>query len=236
MLRILWLMVITVLFVVVHECHAVDIRTMSATTTDSSKIRFTYEVVAGPLSSANVPVHIYRSANAVFEPASDVLVAKAKLQALATGEHSQEIVVPASGLAINPSQPFIFVVIDLPTTALPNGMIVESNEANNVAMFRKHTLAVIVHGLTFGDVPPEWVGLMSTALTANGYDAVVPADWAVISHEIRPGVPKEFGATLAADVLDQIDELQLGPQDRVDVHWIGQSRGAVVVSPVAGSN
>lgn len=223
-------MVIAVLCFVTNDCQAVDIRVVSATTTDSSSIQLDYEIASGPLSLANVPAHIYRSADPVLDPASDVLLAETTLQQIVTGEHSQEIVVPASGLAISSALPFIFVAVDLPTVEFPNGIIVESDESNNVAMFRKHTLAVIVHGLTFADIPPEWVSLMSMALTENGYDAVIPVDWAVLSHAILPGVPQEFAATLATDVLDHINEMGLGPDDRVDVHWIGHSRGAVVVS------
>ncbi len=226
----LWLATMLMLFTGLKPCEAVDIRLTSATTKDSSYIRFAYEVVAGPLMSATVPVRVYRSADATFEPLVDTLLVEGMLKGLATGEHAQDLVIPASGLALSPAQPYFFVVVDLPTADNPQGVVLESNEDNNATMFRKYSLAVIVHGLTFYDVPPAWVDLMATALIEEGYDAVLPADWAVISHAIRTGVPQEFGATLVDDVLDRIAEMELGPQDRVDVHWIGHSRGMVVVS------
>ncbi len=230
LLKALWITVTVFLLTGLMPCEAADIRLISATTKDSSHIRFVYEVVAGPLMSATVPVQVYRSSDATLEPQADSLIFEGVLQGLTTGEQTQDLTIPASGLALSPTQPFFFVVVDLPTEDRPQGVILESNEDNNVATFRKHSLAVVVHGLTFGDVPPAWVDLMATALFEEGYDAVLPVDWAVISHEFRAGVPQEFGATLADDVLDQIADMELGPQDRVDVHWIGHSRGVVVVS------
>lgn len=213
-----------------RPCDAVDLRMLSGTATNASQIQFHYEVLNGPLPSAAVPVSIYRSADTTLDPQTDVLLAETVVQHLATGEHSQTVLIPNGGLAINPQLPFVFIVADSPTIGQPQGVVTETNEANNLAQFRKHTFAVVVHGLTFGEVPPPWVDLMSAALTANGYDAVLPVDWAVISHAIRSGVPQEFGPELADEVLDLIEDMPLGPKDCVDVHWIGHSRGTVVVS------
>jgi hypothetical protein len=79
------------------------------------------------------------------------------------------------------------------------------------------------------DPPPDWVGVMADSLGVAGYDAVIPFSWA-------SGLPSsqailDAGDALTGQVLQAIDSFGgLQPNDVVDLHLIGHSRGSVVIS------
>ena len=151
------------------------------------------------------------------------------LEQLSDGSHTATLNLDEP-LSVLPSHPYVHVVLDHPLAGPPGGLIEESDESNNSAGFRKYTLGVIVHGLTLGSVPPAWVFEMEEDLLALGYDAVIPVDWAIISHEFRSGVPQEFGLELADAVESSASAFSPTIADAVDVHWIAHSRGNVVIS------
>jgi len=213
-----------------HPVAAYDLRAQAATTHDASQVHLTYEATGSPVPMGSVAVQVWRSTDAVLDPTVDSLLATATLAELSAGVHTQEIPVPLGSLGLQASHPFILVVLDPVGDAQPQGEVSEENEANNITHFRKVTLAVIVHGLTFFDAPPEWEALLAETLRGLNYDDVLEADWAQLSRQVRPGAPQQFAEELLVDLLERIAALEISENDRVDLHWIGHSRGAVVVS------
>lgn len=213
-----------------HSATAYDLRAQEATTHDATLVHLTYEVTGTPVPMGSVAVQVWRSTDAVLHPEVDTLLAAVTLADLSAGIHTQEIPVPPGSLGLQASHPFILVALDPVSEAQPQGDVSEENEANNITQFRKVTLAVIVHGLTFFDAPPEWEALLAETLRGLNYDDVLEADWAQLSRQVRPGAPQQFAEELLVTLMERIDALETGDNDRVDLHWIGHSRGAVVVS------
>jgi hypothetical protein len=71
---------------------------------------------------------------------------------------------------------------------------------------------------------------MGDALAAKGYAAALEADWTVLSRTADPTAPQEYAAELWPMVRNLVADLPMEAGDRVDLHWIGHRRGAVVVS------
>ena len=82
------------------------------------------------------------------------------------------------------------------------------------------------------DVSSNWAPVMAnTLMTADHYDDVIAFDWAAASITVAPGRTEEAGSELAAEIVDEADELTQGHEgDVVDLHLIGHSEGAVVIS------
>ncbi len=102
---------------------------------------------------------------------------------------------------------------------------------DNVASFLKPVIGVVTHGfLPGGALPivggmPNWVLEMSATLSRVGY-IVVPFDWSNLSNRPIPGRAILAGDQLAQTIRTVLQAIA-GP---ADVHFIGHSRGAVVVS------
>ncbi len=208
---------------------AVDVRMESVTARDARSVEVTYEVVDGPLPRP-ATVSILRSAGSSLDPATASLLMTVELTETSSGQHIQIIPLADRALALNPELPFVFAVADLPAPGSSTGAIAESNETNNIAYYRKHTVAVIIHGFTTGDTLPEWVPVLAQLLQERGYAQTVTADWAEQSREFRTGTPREYAPELNSRLSAAINNLSLEPADSVDVHWIAYSRGVSVLS------
>ncbi len=206
-----------------------------ATTTDARTISVNYTINGGSLAGQNVSFNIYRSAR--YDSLGGAqLIGTATIPGsdsadLSVGTHTG---IKLSLTAAN-GQP---VTALTPNTALPFIVVVD-NLDNSSASFQTHVLGVIAHGLefdpflVFSDQVPQWETQMAADLKSDGYDDAIAFNWVRLSV-----LPFPFALTLASNLLYQqvvAEANQLAgqhPGDVVDIHFIGHSRGAVVISEV----
>jgi hypothetical protein len=199
---------------------SVDVAALSASLQTPTAIRFEYRVTGQP---GPFEVGVYRSADPVFD-AGDLPVGTPRTLAPA-GEGVRTATLPlGSELPLDPARKYVLVVAD------PGGAIPEQDESDNTASFRKLALGAVAHGYSLTGAAPAWVDQMADALQAKGYDAVIRFDWAPLSQLPVPGGAALAGRALAAEVRQAARDLAELPNDVVDVHFIGHSRGTAVVS------
>ena len=196
-----------------------NIAVLGSTLQPATAIRLTYQASDVP----SFEVAVYRSADGVVS-ADDVLITTATVTPGATTDTQAASIALGGELPLDPNRPRVLVVAD------PGNAIAETNEGDNLARFRKLSLAVIAHGLQSDGQLPAWVGQMADGLRAAGFDRVVAIDWAAASRLPVAGQAVLAGARLAQRVRDVADALGKRPTDVVDVQFIGHSRGTVVVS------
>lgn len=223
-----------------------DIVAESATTHDSRSVTFEYAIANAPLTQP-FDVTISRSTSATFNPSPAAEVATWTVPGDdlsgqpfgSVGVHYVRIPLP-TGLPPDPIDPFIVV------QANEGRKVGESNYGNDSASFKQFTLGVVVHGLhlpipRISLIPPsvklipEWVGTLSSELTADGYSQVISANWVVQSVLPKAGQTQQEAKTLTwqilhSTVLQQAEESQGAV---LDIHLIAYSRGASVVSQIA---
>src|SRR5262249_19356478 len=122
----------------------------------------------------------------------------------------------------DPSHKFVLAVAD------PNNLIVETNEANNVADFRKLALAAVVHGFEPTGTLPAWTGDAAAALEARGFADAIVFDSTATSELPIPGKAVLAGVHLANQLRLEAAAIATRPNDVVDLQVIGHSRGTVV--------
>jgi hypothetical protein len=185
----------------------------------STIVEYQLEVTGDP-----GPIHLglFRSANPTFD-ASDVPVGSLQTVTPRGGRETAAFHL-AGELALDPARPFVLVVAD------PDGRVQEADEANNSASFRKYVIGAVTHGYQALGTMPAWVGQTAATLHTLGYDAALAFDWADWSNDPVPGRAILAGQGLAAQVRQVAQGLAPGPADVLDVHFIGHSRGAVVIS------
>jgi hypothetical protein len=199
---------------------AADIALLTATTPDSKRVNFTYSI-----TGAITPfvVRVYRSADEHFDSATDVLVGSTTITDVAGGAGSV-----VGNLVIDPTRPYVLVIAD------PANAIQESNEANNMASFRKLVLGIITPGFQLvGNLPPVngvplWVGEMAEGLEQYGYNRILRFNWSTYSNTAAPGQTAAAANLLVNEIQTAIQLMNVSPTDVIDTHWIGHSRGAVV--------
>lgn len=197
---------------------AADLAVLSSTTLDSRSVEVSYRVDGD--GGLPFDLAIYRSADANFDPSDVKLASQTITDAGGTPPVTQTVnVVVPGGLGIDPAHPFIMAVAD------PGGQVSETDEANNVASFRKYVIGAISHGT---DAAPAWEPVMAASLTALGYDRVVPFVWAAESVVPVPGQAVAAGQRMAAQIIAAAQTLPEGSV--IDLHLIGHSRGSVVIS------
>jgi|SRR5579875_663528 hypothetical protein len=207
-----------------------------ATTTDTRTISVNYTISGGSLTGQNVSFNIYRS-SAYGSLNGAQLIGTATIPGsdstdLSAGTHTG---VKLALTAPN-GQP---VTVLTPNTARPF-IVVVANLDNSSASFETHVLGVIVHGSEFDPIqiltnqPPPWEVRMAEDLQLyDGYEAVIPFDWLLLCI-----IPSPSAIVIASNMLYQqvtAEANQLAsqhPGDVVDIHFIGDSRGSVVVSQV----
>jgi pimeloyl-ACP methyl ester carboxylesterase len=197
-----------------------DIAVLSAQLVTPTTVQFAYDTTDDP---GPFTVGVYRSADAEFD-ATDRLYATATVTAPSAPEGSSWNINLVGEIPINPARPYVLVVAD------PAGAIAEADEGNNTASFRKLALGVVTHGVELDGMFPPWVTAMTAALESKGYADTIAFDWAAASRLPVPGLATVYGVRMAEQIRQTADALGTLPNDVVDVHLIGHSRGAVVVS------
>ncbi|MCI0376494.1 MAG: LamG domain-containing protein [Gemmataceae bacterium] len=205
-----------------------DIVIHSITTHDSRSVSIDYEVLNAAVTS--VPIRIHRSEGPLIDDNDPLLLEKTVPGAM--GRQTQTLALPEP-LHIDPSHPYIIAKAD------PGNLLIETAEDNNSGLFRKFVLGVVTHGFTPPATFPDWVGAVENVIEASpgriGYDAVVPYYWVADSRAWRSGRTEYHGQLLAGVVrgegLKLANKSEFTPgRDVVDVHFIGHSRGSVVIS------
>src|SRR5262249_32966545 len=135
--------------------------------------------------------------------------------------------------ALDPHRPYIVVAANADHSLLESD---QGNDTNDSTAFRTYTIGVVTNGLQpLGQFQPtDWVYSMAAALVGDGYNQVIPFDWGSVSNIPSPGITVMEGDILASQVRDAAHQLVSRPDTLpgsvVDVHFIGHSRGAVVIS------
>jgi len=209
-----------------------DVAVTSATTIDSRQVVAEIVVSGGPVEE--LQLRVYRSTEAEF-PSSDAVPWRdlPPINNLPIGVHPTTLAVD---LPPDPERPYVFVVAD------PEGQIEEADERNNSAHFRKYVLGALTHGYSFWgsltDWNRVWVHDMADALQGLGY-STTRFNWLARSNDPSPGHTQEAGRNMATQVINAANGLvtlwedsglPLAPEDAIDLHMIGHSRGAVVIS------
>jgi hypothetical protein len=197
-----------------------DVGVLSAQLATPTTVQFTYQTTDDP---EPFTVGVYRSADPVLDP-SDLAVTSTLVTTPSAPGGSTRTINLAGQMPIDPAHRYVLVVAD------PDNAIAEADEGNNTAQFRKLALGVVTHGVQPDGTFPAWVPAMAAALEAKGYADAIPFDWAAASLLPVPGIPTLYGAWMAEQIRRTADALGTLPNDVVDVHLIGHSRGAVVVS------
>lgn len=198
-----------------------DVAVLSAQLLTPNTIQFTYETANDP---GAFTVGVYRSSDATFDP-SDVLVTSVAVTEPSAPGGSTSSIDLGEELRIAPTRDFVLIVAD-PDNVIDEGAL----EGNNISSFRKLALGVVTHGVQTSGTLPAWVTAMTAALEQKGYDETIAYDWAAASRIPLPGLAAAHGARLAERIRLAADALATLPTDVVDIHLIGHSRGAVVVS------
>lgn len=205
-----------------------DIDMRSAQLLDAMHVQFSYSTKGNP---GSFQVGVYRSADQAWDP-SDLLVSSLDMVVPSGVAGIQTAVIGLSGkLPIDAARKYVLVV------ATPADNISEADATNNTAFFRKLVLGAVAHGFDplglirrlFHVIPP-WVNQVADALEKQGYSRTIRFDWTASSLLPIPNQTYLAGQRLAQDVTRVSDEMADQPHDVIDVHFIGHSRGAVVIS------
>jgi hypothetical protein len=200
-----------------------DVAVLSAQMLTSTTVQFTYQTAdnPGPFSVA-----VYRSADTVLD-ASDKLWATTQITAPSDPGGSTSTIGLAGELVLNPARPHILVVAD------PGNAVAETDEGNNISSFRKLALGVVTHGFQPGGILGTWMTATTAALEAKGYAQTIAYDWSSDALQQVSGMTVLHGARMAEQIRLTADAISTLPNDVVDLHLIGHSRGAVVISQAA---
>lgn len=205
------------------------------TTKDATNLSITYDINNANINDQALNFKVYRSAT---QYGQDTLIATgtlaaADVQDLTIGHHADvpltlQYVDPngPQDLPIDPEHPYIVV------EANPDNSISEKDTSNDTAEFRKYVIGVVTHGQQLLPVLPSWVNDMANGLKQyDGYNDVIPFDWSARSLDPYPTETTVAGSLLAETVELEVASLSgLAANDVVDLHFIGHSRGAVVIS------
>ena len=208
---------------------------LSAATSDSRSVTVDYRI--DPAASVSEPVQfgVYRSSDSRFDP-GDSLVGTwtSSIQGGGTeapgrmtadspprlpGTHQLTIPLPG-GLPPDPRKPYVLVVADPGTSTA-------ATNPQQTASFRTYVIGIVTHGALINPSwkhGPPWQLQTATILKQQGYDAVIPFNWA--SESSKPGRAASQGLRLARQVLATAS--QFPATAVVDLHFIGHSEGAVV--------
>jgi hypothetical protein len=207
-----------------------DLVVASVSTTDSVTLTIQYAIANANLAMP-FTIDIYRSPTALFDPSKNELLSAVTVPVgtdTTVGQHAQ--VIPFAGHNLwSGFDPFKFVLAVADPVPSLLGIGVDSSPAS----YRNFVIGAVSVGydpsaLGQSSVPQDWVNVMAQSLVQAGYDAALPFGWA--SGLASPQAIVDAGNNLTSQVLQLVARLPLAPNDVVDVHLIGHSRGAVVIS------
>lgn len=208
---------------------------LSATTSDSRSVTVDYRIEPAATVPESVQFGVYRSSDSRFDPSDSLVCTWTVLaqgdgpagsgqddsgqSATLTGTHELTIPLPG-GLPPDPRKPYVLVVADPGTdSAVTN--------PQQTAFFRKYVIGIVTHGALINPSwkhGPPWQLQTATILKQQGYDAVIPFNWA--NESSKPGHAASQGPRLARQVLATASRFPATAP--VDLHLIGHSEGAVV--------
>jgi probable HAF family extracellular repeat protein len=213
-----------------------DIVVKDVSTTDSKSLTVSYDInnadVASPFT-----IGFYRSATSQFDPLHNLrlgTISVSGADATSGSAHSKTLALPV-GLPWNTDMPYVLAV------ANPDNSVVEASTTNDTAFYRTYVIGAVSVGFDpatlFNNplftVTSDWVKEMATALKqVDGYWDAIPFSWDSASR--RPQAVIDAGEQLFYDIKQRALSIpDLKPNDVIDVHLIGHSRGSVVISEVA---
>jgi hypothetical protein len=220
-----------------------------ATTTDADSVTVDYNVSQNGLQS--VQFAVYRGgASAITNPTAAEQIGTTQTissstedasgnPALQQGTHALKLI---SGVSLPPNTSKEFVVV-----------VATYNGKTSTTYFRKWMLAALAHGfdryvwlfnphgtskygefglkLIGGYAVDPWEAEMASSLKQNDYyDDVIQFDWMHTCGVEEPGLAQEAGVKLANLVTAWPSSHIQHQGDVVDLHFIGHSRGTVVVT------
>ena len=224
---------------------------VDASTDDSKSMTVSYDV-EGNDGSGSLPIDVYRSSSDTPGVGDQVAIAQLTIDGTnaTNGIHTIEIDPDGTtgaaftfeqAQALRPDPTHRYVV----TTADDQGTFDPADETSPpYSSFRIWLVGAVAHGLDGDGWSPtspsyfpapylNWVDTMASQLqTSDGYDVGIPFHWEKQSVSKQTDQTVIAGASLALDVEQTATVLayELGPNDVIDVNFIGYSRGAVVVS------
>jgi hypothetical protein len=203
-----------------------------ATALNPGLVAARYTVTGSFAPDAAFTLAAYRSASRSRDPSQDTPLGTVTLtgQDLSLGAHTADVAL-AAPLDINPSQRYVLVA------ATPDQPGLEAGTNHDRASFRIWTIGGVTHGYSPTGQFQTWVADLAHGLLLDGYDGAVAYDWALTSALPLPGMATAAARGMALRVARTIESLPahgFRKGDVVDVHLIGHSRGAGVVSLAAG--
>ncbi|MGD0768541.1 MAG: hypothetical protein ABSB42_10155 [Tepidisphaeraceae bacterium] len=200
-----------------------------ATTLNDQSVTVSYSIsqaaVAQPLR-----FDFYRSDQPTLDSGSTLIgtqtLAATDTTDLSVGSHKVAMI---NGTTLTPNIPQEYIVV----VADADAAVTEAAGSVNTAYFQTFMLGAVAHGLELtGTTIPTWESTMASNLvTDDHYNYVIAFNWVTASRQAKSGVAVASGNQLYSQVLAEANVLasaHLG--DVVDLHFIGHSRGAVVIS------
>jgi hypothetical protein len=215
-----------------------------ATTLDAKDVTITYMVALNDIT-APLRFDIYRSdISDGIDSASEFLgtqtLSASESLPISQGTHTETLSAATSSLP--PDQQnhlknkYIVIVAD------SDNSVGLTDDSQPETYFQTFMLAAVSHGFSFPNVSlskgsiktntvPDWETQMVADLKTQGYDDAYPFNWVSTSFLPKSGQATAAGDRLYTEIVPISDQLASHhPGDVVDLHFIGHSRGAVVIS------
>jgi hypothetical protein len=192
--------------------------------------------ITGDIPVQHIIIRVYRSESASFAYGKNQVIAS-----YSVSPSSRKVTIKGD-FRIDPSRRFILAVAD------PENLIDENdsdplNEDNSKSI-RKFLLGAITHGYSitlFNYTSIDWMKRMRDAMLFKGYDSVFTHDWYEASDDTKRNVTVNEGYKFAQKIIAEAKRLTFSATSingyesnfLVDLHLIGHSRGAVVVTQAA---
>jgi probable HAF family extracellular repeat protein len=210
-----------------------DIKIDSIRTTDSQEITVSYDINTIDLADKSFQIGIFQCPMQTFDKQDyhlidsiDISGANAKEGHHTVADYLPFGIAPTFSVMTGKLYHYVDAVAD------PDGVLQGFTIDNSQGYFHQYVIGAVSVGYKpFEIIPDGWVKPMADSLQATGYDGVVIPFARWHSGKKDPTKIVAAGDKLAALVMDQVDGLAgLKPNDVIDVHLIGHSRGSVVIS------
>jgi len=206
-----------------------QLKLTEATTLNDTSVTVSYSITGAAVASP-LRFDFYRSDQPTLDAGSTLIgtqtLAATDTADLSVGSHQVAMI---KGTTLTPDIPQEYIVV----VADADAAVTEAAGSVNTAYFQTFMLGAVSHGLELtGTAIPSWESQMASDLvTDDQYNDVIAFNWVTESRELKSGVAITAGTQLEQQVITAANSLasaHLG--DVVDLHFIGHSRGAVVIS------